>query len=398
MHEDKSLTRQPTNQVGPIVLANFNPLRLVVRDESDSWDATLDQVNARTYDYVRLHRLSTFFDVGIGPFSLGICFDGTLILPATEEFRVAQNAQAVFNRALSDILLGGIYCEAVTPDDIAYGTVTPAGYTRAYGGGEGDIARFHFAARTKHIGNLDAIRLLRPESVSVHDLSSALSRGRRLVEPLGGLPREQVLHAVTYFAKKQWAESLIHSWTTTERIIEDAWKLNVCSQSLAPSKKRREFLNDHRTWTSSAKLEVLFQKGLLGSGTYEALDRSRKARNEFAHRGVAPSQRDALTALSGLFELASLCASGYKDGGQFEHVVRLAESRCHPEPFPDFRYVPSDASHWIELPPIPGDVQWGDRPIEIIDDICLQPIAPPGANAQSSRSGRRRAPVARSRP
>jgi hypothetical protein len=62
---------------------------------------------------------------------------------------------------------------------------------------------------------------------------------------------------------------------------------------------------DFRT-TSSAKLEVLFQKNLLNNDVYGKLDQARKARNDFAHRGAAPSQEVALIALTGAFEFASL--------------------------------------------------------------------------------------------
>lgn len=64
----------------PIITADAKPFRFVCR-EADSWNPTLDEVNSRSYDYVKLHRMSTYLDVGIAPFSLGVCFDGTLFSP-----------------------------------------------------------------------------------------------------------------------------------------------------------------------------------------------------------------------------------------------------------------------------------------------------------------------------
>jgi hypothetical protein len=360
----------------PIVTANFKPIRFVSRGENDSWNPTLEEINARTYDYVRLHRMSTYLDVGIRPLSLGICFDGTLVLPATNELRAPRTALTVFNRTLSELLLGGLYCEAVEPDDIGYGSLTLHGYARINGGGEGASVSLHRAARTKHIGTLDVIRLLNPEIVSKNELEEASSLGRKLLKELAGIPREQLLYAVTYYVRGQWAESLIHAWTTTERIIEIAWESHVCNAKLASSKKRKQFLNDHRTWTSSAKLEVLFQKGLIEIETCEKLDQARKARNNFAHNGIVPSQADALMGLSGGFELGSLCASNFEDTTRFDHVIELAKSKCRPEIYPKKdRFESSEVSHWLSLPPIPGDKAWGDQPFDLIEDICLQPLA-----------------------
>jgi hypothetical protein len=120
----------------PVITANFNPLRFVVRSDKDIWEPTLEQINGRSYDYVKLHRLSTYFDAGIAPYSLGVCFDGTLVLPAIARFRDRNSALAQFNRTLSELLLGGVYCEAVSPDDVGYGSTSFTAYTKIHGGQE----------------------------------------------------------------------------------------------------------------------------------------------------------------------------------------------------------------------------------------------------------------------
>jgi hypothetical protein len=373
----------------PIVMANFRPLRFVARGEGDDWRPSLDQVNGRTYDHVKLHRLSTYLDVGVAPFSLGICFDGTLVLPATPEFRIGENALAVFNRTLSELLVGGLYCEAVAPDDLSAGTITLTAYTKIIVGGIGANASLHKAARTKHIGALDVIQLFKPEIVSVDDITSALSAGRELLSPLKDLPREQILYGVTYYGQRQWAESLIHVWTTTERLLEIAWKERIVQPAKATSKKRREFLEDHRTWTASAKLEVLFQKGLFDTEIYDKLDRARRARNDFAHRGVVPSQEQALVAIDGAFELASLCASSFKKKNRFDSVVKLATLISRREPFRSKTYTGkgdlAGATHFLSVPPIPGDEEWGEKEFEIISELCLKPLARPGRPAKKSK-------------
>jgi hypothetical protein len=371
----------------PIITANFKPFRLVRRGVADSWNPTLKQINSREYDHVRLHRMSTYLDVGIAPLSMGVCFDGTLVLPATPELRDVQSALALFNRTLSELVVGGIYCEAVQPEDIGYGSLTLQGYTRLLGGGEGASISLHKAARTKHIGTLDVIRLLNPETLDHTELENAFSAGRKRLQKLDGIPREQLLYAITYYVKRQWAESLIHAWTTTERIIEIAWASHVSNSVLAASKKRKQFLNDHRTWTSSAKLEVLFQKSLLPIETYEKLDVARKGRNAFAHEGLVPTQEIVLKALAGGLELASLCITEFQDPTIFKHVIDLANSRCNAELYPKkTQFSDAEVSHWLALPPIPGFKEWGDEPFEIIEDICLQELSP-RVQTRSDESG-----------
>jgi hypothetical protein len=358
-----------------VITANFGPFRLVLRP-TDVWEPTLEQINARSYDYVKLHRLSDYFDVGIAPFSLGICFDGTLILPATEEFRDRARALAQFNKTLSELLLGGIYCEAASPDDIGVGSLSFTGYSRILGAATGPTASFHKAARSKHIGTLDVIRLLEPETVSIKTLHEALAKGRGLLGLLGGdIPTEQMLYAATFYVRKQWAESLIHIWTVTERIIEIAWQKHVISSPNQPSSKRRSFLEDHRTWSASARLEVFFQKTLLPSSSYEKLDGTRKARNDLAHRGIIPSYEVAYLAMQACFELASLCASDFMQTDLFVAAVALINDRCNPKLFPDKTvFEAREVSHWLELPPLPGDAAWGDKEYEIIEEISLKPL------------------------
>jgi hypothetical protein len=359
----------------PVITANFNPLRFVLRGDSDVWNPTLEQINGRDYDYVKLHRLSAYFDVGIAPFSMGVCFDGTLVLPSIPKFRDPNNALAQFNETLTELLVGGVYCEAVTPDDLGYGSLSFTAYARIHGGGVGPAASFHKAARTKHIGTLDAINLLHPETITVDELEFALKSGRELLSNLGDIPREQVLYGTTFYVRKQWAESLIHIWTTTERVVELAWQKYVVGSVGVPSKKRRAFLDDHRTWTVSTKLEVLFQKKLLPSDTYEKLDDVRKARNNFAHRGVVPTYEIASLGLSGCFELASLCSSSFERVDLFNKVVELVTARCNPDLFPKkTKFKTSEVSHWLPLPPLPGDKEWGDKEYEIVEDLCLKPL------------------------
>jgi len=177
----------------PVITGNHLPFRLVLRDSDEEWKLSLDQINALSYDYVKLHRASTFLDIGIAPWSLGVCFDGTLVLPATKEYCKPENALACFNKVLCAILLGGTYCEAMSPDDVSRGLITPTLYCRILTPSGGPVAGFHAAIRTKHVGLMESIRLLHPKTIRTRTLENAYSVGRQRLCRLGATAPETLL-------------------------------------------------------------------------------------------------------------------------------------------------------------------------------------------------------------
>ena len=98
----------------PILISNFKPFRLISRDKSDRWEPSLDDINNSTYDYVKLHRVSKFFDAHL-PKPMPACFgfDGSLIFPFIEEFKNDDLVVEEVNRILASIFLGGVYVESI---------------------------------------------------------------------------------------------------------------------------------------------------------------------------------------------------------------------------------------------------------------------------------------------
>mgnify|MGYP006977014348 FL=1 len=93
----------------PILISNFKPFRLICRDKFDIWNPSLEQINKSTYDYVKLHRASKFFDANL-PRKMPAClgFDGSLIFPFIEEFQNDDFVIEEFNRILASIFIGGV--------------------------------------------------------------------------------------------------------------------------------------------------------------------------------------------------------------------------------------------------------------------------------------------------
>ncbi len=222
------------NNHTPIIIGNCRPFRIIER-ETDNWNASLKEINENEYDYVKLNRMSTFIDIGIAPFSLGIGYDGSLVLPATKDFANKENSLEKFNQTLGILLLGGIYSESVQPDNISYGTLFFNGYIKIHGGSSGLIAGFHKSIRSKLVGTMDSIKLLEPKSISVSDLKNAYRKGKNIFDKIPNLSPNMLLDGTSHYVRNQWSESLIFLWTSIEQLVNQIWKSKVMRNSFASS-------------------------------------------------------------------------------------------------------------------------------------------------------------------
>jgi hypothetical protein len=362
----------------PIIIANTSPFRLIQRDENDSWNATLDDINNYSYDYVKLHRLSNFFDVGLPkPFSMAIGFDGSFILPALSDFREKEKAIGLFNKTIGEIVFGGIYYEAIQPRDLSFGELYFIGYFKQNHLNGGINANFHNSIGMKKASPLDSIKLLDPNVISFTKLMDAMTEGRRILKPFPNLSVPLTLNGITYFINNQWAESLSNIWTSIEQVVSQFWEEEIIKkdESIKNIIGRKKFLEDYRTWVSSAKIELLFQKSIIDEGTYKNLNVARKARNEFIHNGALPIKNQANSAIEALFSLISLANSNFSDNTLLTETLNNIKSFDSFEKQATKKVLTNDkVVCWIPIPPIPGDANWGDKPFEIIEDIQLKPI------------------------
>ena len=363
------------NKHTPIIIGNCKPFRIIERD-TDNWQPTLKQINSKEYDYVKLSRMSTFLDIGIRPFSLGIGFDGSLILPAIQDFTNKENALEKFNETLGILLLGGIYSESVQPDNISYGTLFHDGYIKIHGGSSGLVAGFHKAIRNKFVGEMDVIKLFNPQSIKIEELEKSYKNGREIFDKIEGLSPSLLLDGTSHFVRNQWAESLIFLWTSIEQLINQIWKVEIIDKEIDDLiEGRKSFLKDFRTWTTSTRIETLFQKEYIPIEVYKFLNSARKVRNDFIHNGKQLNKEKVENGLIGLFKLISLIVSNYKSTKDLDDALKIIQRNQRGELFPKRKTLEKeDVSHWIAIPPIPGDSNWGDKEYEIIEDVVLAPI------------------------
>lgn len=362
----------------PIVIANYSPFRLVLR-KSDSWNPTLEQINNNSYDYVKLSRLATFIDIGISPFSLAFGVDGSLVLPATEKFRNRESAVIIFNETLGILLLGGIYCEAVYPTDISYGELFFDGYIKYRGGGTGGIANFHRSIQMRSLGITDAMSLLDPKTILSSEIETAYKKGKSYFSKLQGFSPNLLLNGTSNFVKHQWTEGLVFLWTSIEQIINIIWNSQILKEPSTEKtviEGRASFLKDFRTWTTSTKIEVLYQNKLIHSELYQLLNIARKSRNDFIHSGKEIEEEKVKSALEALFRLFSLVITDFSNESELNPAFDTILKNQRGDLYPKKRVLEKhEVKYWRSIPPLPGDKTWPkDSEYEIIEELVLKPL------------------------
>lgn len=345
----------------PLIMAASAPLKLFAKDGRDRWNPTLEQINGGTYDYLKLNRVSGFIDGNVPPYAMLVGFDGTLALPAFPEFAQHDKALKIFNRVLLEMLLGGIYTEAAAPADIFHGVLYNTGYVRIFANA-GETAKLHSALRDRSASSTENIRLLDLKPTTVLNLEKAVKRGRMIVSKCDPLSHEIVLAGCSHYVAGALAEALTCLWTSIEQLVSRMWRAEV--EQKAPTDgvpQRGGFLKDYRVWTTSARIELLFQKKIIDAELYRSLNEARKARNDFIHRGDQPDLAAATAALSGLFYLMSSCTTNYVDIHTLDDIRKKIEGRCILKPRPRGPIPDGEVKYWREIQPLPGEKHFKGR-------------------------------------
>ena len=342
----------------PVIIAFPSPFRLVMKDSNDQWNAELKDINGLTYDWARLSRATAFFDGNIAPLAMMVGFDGSLVMPALDEFRDHQKAAAVFNRTLSELLLGGVYVEAIAPGELTLGSLLDTGYVRIFSPGLGVAANLHSALRSKSPNPTQAISLLKPKTILADDFVSAVHRGKEVLKSAPTLSPDIVLAGITHFVRRQLTESMVTLWTAVEQTVSHIWEVQVrkpaSEQASIPG--RKDFLSDNRTWPISARLEVLFQKSVISAGLYAQLDAARKARNSFIHAGSLPPESSVEQCLRGLLALLSVCRTQFEKEDELQGAFDMVMQNARPERRDPIKAL--EPEFWRAIPPLPGEVNW----------------------------------------
>lgn len=338
------------------LIAYLHPFRMVESDTIKSWSLTIDQVNGRSWDYVALHDMAGGIDVGLpNPYHLVVARDGALALPPIDGLRSHQEAVEFFNQCLAALLIGGVYCEAITPDGLDVGSIIDWRYVRSRRFGQAAPNRFHEQIRFAQASPLEAIALYHARTVPMSVLTAAMDIGLRALMNVSTLRGEYLLKGVTGIARRDWGAALANLWIAIEQVVSALWQTEVVNPTLAidSSKSRRNQLSDTRTWTSSARIEMLYQKGALSIEIFVLLNAARKARNNLSHEGKHPSESDAKNAYEGVCGLLSRAL----DGERLPLFELDLSNHSLSDPFAPPKEGRIEPDFWMDIPKLPGELE-----------------------------------------
>lgn len=355
------MTEEAADEVGelrrrrvPCMIAYLHPFRLVQIDGQTPWDATIEQINSHRWDYAALHELVGGIDVGLpSPYHLVVGRDGALALPPIDDLRSTPAAVEFFNRCLAALLLGGIYCEAITPDGLDLGSIIDWTYIRAHKSSPAAANRFHEHVRHRQASPMEAIALVQPRHVGLAKLQAATGAGLRMLDVVPLVRGEYLLKGTTGLARLDWGSALANLWIVVEQLVAELWERKVVAPTLEadPSKARRSQLRDTRSWTAATRIEMLYQKAVIDLDTIHALDKARKARNDLHHSGRHPSSDDAGAAYQGVTGLLVVALDGERpplfDLDLADHA--LVDPFTPPQP------LQGEPTHWMAIPKLPGE-------------------------------------------
>lgn len=338
------------------LIAYLYPFRIIEAPTLSPWNATIEQINLRSWDYTALHEMAGGIDVGLpSPYHLVLARDGALALPPVGNLMSDHAAVDFFNRCLAGLLIGGIYCEAITPDGLDIGSIIDWRYVRSQRYGKAAPNRFHELIRYGQASALEAIALYRPRVISVPALKAAMKIGLDILGRVTTMRGEFLLKGVTGIARRDWGAALANLWIVAEQLVSQLWSREIVAPTITedPSQSRKSQLADNRTWTASARLEVLFQKRLLTLAIFKALSAARKARNDLSHEGKSPSEEDARNAYEGVCGLLSVAL-----GGECVPLFELdLADHALSDPFAPPTRLKGEPEFWMEIPKLPGEVE-----------------------------------------
>lgn len=302
----------------PAWQAFLQPYTLVLQDE-EAFSITLEQINANSYAGERLAEpVFSLADFGIPAL---VSRDGSVALPMRDSHLQQHAAVDELNRIFCALLIGGVHAEFVSHNEALVGCL-------------GEDKRLFVYTLTQHgryrhmaAAITERINLLLPRVIRVAQLRSALGLGLAVLSNVKNLSPAFLLQGYTSLQHQSASDALSSLWIVVEQLTSFLWERRFLGNpALHPAdmKGRLQGLKqDHRTWTTSVKHELLWQIKALSEQSYGRLSIARSQRNKLVHEGRVPDM-EAVTglwpALCEMLEFASgVSMAQLKSLGQWNH-------------------------------------------------------------------------------
>ncbi|MBZ8133026.1 hypothetical protein [Afifella sp. IM 167] len=345
----------------PCVLAAPRNFHLFVQDDDDVWSPTLDEINAGTYDALKLKRVSFYLDVGLPHGNpMAFAFDGSMIIPRNPHLRSADDAMDEFNRVVGAMVIGGLGLEQVCSGDLAFGSLYATGYFR-YEQPHGLLPTLHQAWGEASAGGYLNIALLDPPRITKGEVQAAMASGKPVLDTAQRMDPATLVMAVSHHAAAEYRNSLLYSWLVVEQLIGQIWD-DVFIPAKAASFQERIGQLRSSARTPAVRIEFLAEAGLIDRKLYRYVKRARNARNELIHKGSKPDQDDSYFSLVALTQFLELICNergvGFEGKSLLQGVGRRRKRQQSQGVMSAEKANWPKVSHWRPLKPIPGENSW----------------------------------------
>ena len=282
------------------------PIRFIVK-EGETIDFPLEEINSLSYDHSLLCRIIGEIKNEYQGCSLSfyLCGDGAIGIKTNEidRYQLVVNINDLFCK----LYLGGLPVDAINSKDIATGCIRNNSLIWPVNFGESLNSHLHAHLRMKTTGVVDAAYLLNPteRSYTLNDIMEMKSKGEKITNTIKTLSTYHLLNGITEYRYHNWSSALTFLWIVVEEVIDYLWDKCIIS-NLEESQiynKRKNMLEDHRTYTTSVKQEFLLQTHFIYSEIYNKLFEVRQARNKLIHEGKMITKETAEKALEVVHEL-----------------------------------------------------------------------------------------------
>lgn len=299
-------------------VAYISPFSFVIPDEEEPMAVSLEEINTSTYNYGELCRIIEIFPIPLesveGKFTMLVCYDGALAIPRYGKFALKEDAIEFLSSVLCHLLIGGIYCEAIDARDVVWGQLYEKQLLWPVDIGQSVSSQLHGSLRTKAAGPLQTITLSAPRIIRLSEFREAHHLGEQVTQAIPNLSPKFLIRGVTELKYRNWSSALSNLWICIEQLTDFLWRDKFLGDKSRHPKqaipgRRKSLREDHRTWPSSVKQEILFQDGFIDEGTFAQIFPARQARNRLVHDGKTVEEDAAFSAYRGLLGMLSHCVS-----------------------------------------------------------------------------------------
>jgi len=300
---------QPESSVpsyNPAWVSFLRPYTTVIQSEEEKLIISIDQVNSGSYGSDKLSKVVATLPLSEGEAHALISYDGAIAVQRNVTCSTTDKAVDSLNRILCAILLGGIHTEVIYQQDLSCGSLNQKKDIFVYN------PSLHSRLRHQWASLEERIILTHPRVLQVSDLINAHKFGDSVIGAITNFSPFFLLHGYSAMVTQNRTDALASLWVVVEQLTSYLWDNRFLGNSdFHPAQDingRKKALKDNRTWTTSVKHELLWQKGVFSEKCLLFLMSARKQRNKLVHAGTAPEFvviRNLWIGLSEMFEAAS---------------------------------------------------------------------------------------------